>query len=266
MASSDVDDQIFLSPKHSPVESPVYEEPSYIQPHDSSSGKEQKKFEKECYNYLLSNYVTDDELISQHDFADFLTEYCYWEGVCDKGETLKFEMLPSPVQIAFAGPLCEGESMCIEEVEESFGYVYKKGTYDETETQISDLCETIYPLVGKYVSSTPGEQRQLVRCVRMISNKYFTDTCWQLVGFLFQSHRSRRFVKRLMSPTLTLQCMYSINRQKYPRKTLLSCRPFTRHPSLPYAPQQTILQQDRSHPHRKFPLPNLHHLPRSLTS
>ena len=62
--------------------------------------------------------------------------------------------------------------MCIEEMEENFGYLYKKGTYDETETQIAGLCETMYPLVGQYVSKLQGEQRQLVRCIRMASNKY----------------------------------------------------------------------------------------------
>ena len=150
-------DQMLLSPKYSPVESPVY-----IQPHDSTPGGEQAKFEKECHSYLLSKYATDDELISQHDFADFLTEYCRWEGVCEKGERLKFEMLPSPIQIAFADPLCEGETMCIEKSDENFGYVYKKGFYDETETQIAGLCETMYPLVGQYVSNVSGEQWQFL--------------------------------------------------------------------------------------------------------
>lgn len=154
-----VDDQLLLAPKYSPVESPSYVEPSYIQPNDTTPGNERSKFEKECYAYLLSKYVTDDELISQHDFASFLTEYCRWENVCDKSETLEFEMLPSPIQIAFADPLCEGENMCIKEGQEDFGYVYNKSTYDETETQIASLCATLYPLVGQYVSSTPGKKR-----------------------------------------------------------------------------------------------------------
>lgn len=154
-------------PKFAPVETPTYgvapppvadTNPTYFASHPKS-GKERDKFEKECYSYLLAKHVVNDELISQHDFAAFLTEYCQWERVCAKNEKLEFGMLPSPIQLAFVDPLCGSRSatvMCLVESDQDFGYVYNSSTIDATETQIAAICESLYPLVGEYVESTPG--------------------------------------------------------------------------------------------------------------
>ena len=245
VVSPSVNDQVLLSPKYSPVESPTYEEPSYIQAHNSSPGNDRSKFEKECYYYLLSKYVTDDELISQHDFASFLTEYCRWEEVCDKGETLEYEMLPSPIQIAFADPLCEGENICIKEGQENFGYVYNKSTYHETETQIEVLCKNLYPLVGQYVSSTPGKKTRLIRCFGIKVNKNLRCRVLATHRASFQPHRYSRTCKRLMSLILTLRySLSSIPRQPSPQKspgeTRLSCGPPIQYPSPLHVPRQTL--------------------------
>ena len=153
-------------PKFAPVETPTDvsppvadTNPTYFASHPTS-GKERNKFEKECYSYLLAKHVVKDDLISQHDFAAFLTDYCQWESVCAKNEKLEFGMLPSPIQLIFMDPLCgssrSATAMCLVESDQDFGYVYNASTIDATETQIAEICESLYPLVGEYVKSTPG--------------------------------------------------------------------------------------------------------------
>ena len=149
--------------EHKPVSSPIYGEeqsPTYEQSYASSLRKE--KFTRDCHDYLLSKHVTEDKLVSQNDFADFITEYCQWEKVCDKSETLTFEMLPSTIQLVFAGPICEGEPMCSDEDQELFGYMLDANTYDETERLLTSMCETLYRFIGKYTAPTHGKLEVLI--------------------------------------------------------------------------------------------------------
>jgi hypothetical protein len=153
-----------VMPSHSPqTGAPIlYDESS-----SSSTEKDSKRFEKECSKCLLSAAVTDDALISQHEFANFLTKYCHWDGVCQMDEILHFDMLPSPIQSAFVSPLCHDSNSnsmsanegiwCIDETKNDFGYIYNDETKKEAEKQIYDLCASLYPLVGEFVKGTMGK-------------------------------------------------------------------------------------------------------------
>ena len=133
------------------TEKPAYESPVYYEP------TKREDFEKECHDNLLSKDVTWDELISQHEFAAFLTSYCISEFVCDKGDELEFVMLPTLVVLAFAVPVCANEPLCLIEAEEEFGFVYNKASKDLAETQITEMCNSLFPLLVDFVAHTPGK-------------------------------------------------------------------------------------------------------------
>lgn len=143
-------------PKFAPSERPLLESPAYISPSYTSMNK-REKFEKLCRDTLLSANVSSDQLISQNDYAAFLTSYCIMESVCGKTEQLQFEMLPTPLQLAFIDPLCEKQPLCLVEEQPEFGFVVNPASTDIVNIQITAMCNLLFPLLGAYVGPTPGK-------------------------------------------------------------------------------------------------------------
>jgi hypothetical protein len=113
-------------------------------------------FIEECINRLLSTDVTSDGLISKAEFAEFLTEYCIWQLVCDPTDRYEFTSLPPQVQIAFVDPLCSIEPLCLIETNPEFGYIYNENTADGTIRYISEMCSSLYPLLGDFAAEDRG--------------------------------------------------------------------------------------------------------------
>ena len=143
-------------PKFAPSAPPLSESPAYTSPSYTSMNK-REKFEKLCHDTLLSANVSSDQLISQNDYAAFLTSYCISESVCGESEQLQFEMLPTPLQLAFIDPLCENQPVCIVEEQPEFGFVVNPASADLVNSQITALCNLLFPLLEDYVGTTPGE-------------------------------------------------------------------------------------------------------------
>jgi hypothetical protein len=149
-----------LARKTNPTFAPVtVEAPIAVSPVYYYAAKERADFEEYCVAYLISRYFTRDGLISQLDFAFFLTEYCAKESkMCEKDEDLKFSMLPTPIQLVFLGPLCAGKSLCLVEIAPEFGYVYNDETKEVVKIQMMELCSSLYPLiVGEYAAPAIGK-------------------------------------------------------------------------------------------------------------
>jgi hypothetical protein len=143
-------------PKFAPSAPPLLESPAYISPSYTSMSK-REKFEKLCHDTLLSANVSSDQLISQHDFAAFLTSYCILESICGESDQLQFEMLPTPLQLAFIDPLCEKQPVCLVEEQPEFGFVVNPASTDVVNVQITTMCNLLFPLLGDYVGPTPGK-------------------------------------------------------------------------------------------------------------
>lgn len=144
------------------VFSPINNHPSWKDKKDDDSWLGEEAFIGECEDELLSPSDTGDGLISQHDFAEFLTDYCIWQGVCKPKDTLQFDALPTPIQRAFVAPLCASGTDCLDEIEPEFGYTYNHDTQDEVEEQIKGICSSLYPLLGDYAAPTPGRWFQVL--------------------------------------------------------------------------------------------------------
>lgn len=147
-------------------EKPIYETPIYYSP--SSPDFKRANFEMQCRDTLLSGDSTWDELISQTDYAAFLTEYCISESTCNPDEPLEFQMLSASLQAAFTDPLCaEDDDLCAVAPGQDFGYVYNKDTMYVVKGQIRDMCDSLFPLLGSYVAPTSGTSPASVTLQRL---------------------------------------------------------------------------------------------------
>ena len=132
----------------------VHDAPIYYSP--SAPEFKRANFEMQCRDTLLSGDATWDELISQNDYAAFLTEYCISESTCSPDESLQFQTLPTSLQHAFTDPICSEDDTCDVTGEQDFGYVYNKDTEEVVEIQIKDICDSLFPLLGSLVAPTSG--------------------------------------------------------------------------------------------------------------
>lgn len=115
-------------------------------------GETNDEFIDQCTTNLLSDDTIDDDLISQEEFSQFLSNLCVTLQVCEEGTSLEFENLSVELQLSFVLFLCneptESErEECLDELKEmgsSFGY--SVGAQDPAilQTEIQELCVNAY--------------------------------------------------------------------------------------------------------------------------
>ncbi len=111
-----------------------------------------------CSTYLTSPEVTEDGIISQHEFVDFLLNQCHFEEICPKKMKLNFEKLDVNVQMKFIRGICYQEdfvdrSRCIYGLHEMWldenMFGFRTGEDDDTQSLVQNMCSEIYPDIGQ---------------------------------------------------------------------------------------------------------------------
>jgi len=127
----------------------------------------QSEFVDECKIFLLSNPILDDNLISQEEIADFLSQHCASFGFCEGDDTnLDFHNLSIDLQIGVINSLCPGNSAeCLQSIDLSyessgglFGFEITENNREEIETSVENLCYLMYPMLNptSYPSMPPS--------------------------------------------------------------------------------------------------------------
>lgn len=75
----------------------------------------QSTFQAECITAIES--YARDKLISQHEIAIFLQQYCIKHEICEADYTISFNALSPYLQIAFARFVCKDNQDCRTQVE-----------------------------------------------------------------------------------------------------------------------------------------------------
>jgi hypothetical protein len=105
-------------------------------------------FVDECTSFLLSDDTLDDGLISQDEFASFLSDYCILLGVCSADTELEFQNLSVELQLSFLLFICDQpQELEREECLDSFvseggefGYDLSLNEFAVVETEVEQLC------------------------------------------------------------------------------------------------------------------------------
>lgn len=113
----------------------------------------QAEFVEQCTFVLLSDDTVDDGLISQDEFADFLSGYCIFLNVCDPDTEFDFESLSVQLQLAFVLFICDQpedleRERCLDSLNdmgEQFGYDMSAETFSSLELEVKQLCSQAYP-------------------------------------------------------------------------------------------------------------------------
>lgn len=104
---------------------------------------------------LLASSVTEDGIISQDDFAKFLSSLCIKRsGVACDGSSVTFEELNINLQLQFILDVCshrkDEEEVCIEHLQmmwregDDFGFVVVSGEQQMLRQQVTDFCVDSY--------------------------------------------------------------------------------------------------------------------------
>ena len=101
---------------------------------------DENTFVEECLWALLDKDVRKDGEISRDEFAVFLSEICDTSACENADETEPFNV-PDTVLELFP----------------KSGYPYSDESYDEVETQLSDMCKAVYPNLLGSVLATDGK-------------------------------------------------------------------------------------------------------------
>lgn len=115
-------------------------------------------FIDQCKSYLLTSPVTDDSMISNEEYTDFLVDFCIRQGVCSPDYTTTFEALDMWLELEFLWTECEEtlpqsvNEKCINDFMASaaeeggdFGFIITDDNSDEIEAKIEHLCIDIWP-------------------------------------------------------------------------------------------------------------------------
>ena len=109
------------------------------------------QFVNHCAEYLLSDLVLEDELISQVDSTNFLINYCKQVNVCEDEYTTSFHALDFKIQLAFTRFNCPlrqqaplvSEQECLDELDaqgEEFGKVVTDPNNVVLRQEVVDYC------------------------------------------------------------------------------------------------------------------------------
>ena len=113
----------------------------------------EEDFMDQCTASLLSDAVVADDLISQDEFTQFLSEYCVQQQVCEESTSLDFTNLSVELQLAFVLFICNEPTeverkRCLQELVadgEPFGYnVQEEEERDILDTELQELCSLTY--------------------------------------------------------------------------------------------------------------------------
>lgn len=119
----------------------------------TTTGLSAEEFVNQCTTHLLSDDTVTGDLISQEEFAQFLSNLCIEQQVCEEGTVLDFDNLSVELQLAFVSFLCneptESEREdCLNALKESgisFGYdVNDEEDVEVLESEIQQLCADAY--------------------------------------------------------------------------------------------------------------------------
>lgn len=113
----------------------------------------QAEFVEQCTFALLSDDAVDDGLISQDEFANFLTGYCILLNFCDPATEFDFESLSVQLQLAFVLFICDQpedleRERCLDSLNDmggEFGYDMSAETFSVVEMEVKQLCSQAYP-------------------------------------------------------------------------------------------------------------------------
>lgn len=113
-------------------------------------------FVDECKTFLLSNPILADNLISQQEIADFLSQQCASFGFCEGDDTnLDFDNLPKYLQQGVIHALCPGNNAeCLQSIELSHesgglvGFEITENNREEIEISVENLCYLMNPTVN----------------------------------------------------------------------------------------------------------------------
>lgn len=110
----------------------------------------QSTFQAECITAIES--YARDKLISQHEIAIFLQQYCIKHEICEADYTISFNALSPYLQIAFARFVCKDNQDCRTQVEngsQDLGYTidHNEGSSSDVyayQERVDDLCQSLY--------------------------------------------------------------------------------------------------------------------------
>lgn len=137
----------------------IYNEPSQTMRRvQSTTNSLHNDYVAACSTYLMSADVTEDGIISQHEFVDFLLNQCRAEEICPKKMRLNFEKLDVNVQMKFIRGICHQEdfvdrSRCIYGLHEMWldenMFGFRTGEDEDTQSLVQNMCSDIYPDIGQ---------------------------------------------------------------------------------------------------------------------
>lgn len=132
---------------------------------------EQSDFVDQCSAALLSDDVIQDGLISQDEFAAFLSNYCAQANLCDAGSQVDFTELSMQLQLSFVLLICDQpeeseRELCLDSLIDSgeeFGYNVSEETNVDMEQEVGELCSQSYVYAAQMglLPSTAGTQLML---------------------------------------------------------------------------------------------------------
>lgn len=106
-------------------------------------------FVNQCTSFLLSSPTTDDNIISQVEYADFFSNICITTHNCQEDYTTDYKKLSPILQLEFLWAECDrGDGDCISVFygdEDEFGFILTNDNRNEIEEKIQALCTTVYP-------------------------------------------------------------------------------------------------------------------------
>jgi len=105
-----------------------------------------------CTASLLSDDAVSDNLISQDEFTQFLSDYCTELQVCAPGSTLDFQNLSVELQLAFVLFICNepaelDREACLVELNsmgQPFGYDLLVEEREVLDTELQELCSLAF--------------------------------------------------------------------------------------------------------------------------
>lgn len=125
-------------------------------------------FIDQCKSFLLTSPVTDDSMISNEEYTDFLVDFCIKQGVCSPDYTTTFENLDMFLELEFLWAECDRSTLpesvnekCMDDFMASaaeeggdFGFLMTDDNSDEIETKIEDLCINVWPHAKQFHGGT----------------------------------------------------------------------------------------------------------------
>eukprot|EP00804_Cyclotella_cryptica_P015296 CCRYP_005407-RB/>CCRYP_005407-RB protein AED:0.31 eAED:0.31 QI:300/1/1/1/1/1/4/241/1227 len=135
-------------------------------PASFATGGPSMSFVHECTHYLLSPDSVRDGIVSQIEFAEFLTYRCVEEGLCNNESNLTFQELDVSLQLEFILGACQddspsGKANCIDELHTDwrsgshFGFDVNNA---KIELLVEKLCSSAFDyaiLMGLVTTSEP---------------------------------------------------------------------------------------------------------------